>query len=273
MFKRSSNPSSRALLFLTVGLSLLTLGCLKKELVTGLNERESQEIIVLLTERGLTASRAMVAQERQAPTWTVYVRGGDQSLVTAWRVLQENGLPRVPVQGLEDVFKEQGMIATETEERAKILVGLSGEMSRTLRSVKGVVDARVHFVLPDDNPLLRPEERPHPSAAVLIKFQGDKPPLTENEVLSLVSKGVEGLQPQDIAVVFHKVEQTPVEQPSGFWYLGNEELLVGALCLLGGLALLTLVLMTRLRMQGNQVKKLQQRLYSSTQETSPVPRT
>jgi type III secretion protein J len=251
-------------------LAVFATGCLTKELVTGLNERESQEIIVLLEENGLEAKRELVARERQAPTWTVFVRGGDQNLVTAWRVLQENGLPREPVQGLEDVFSSQGIIPTETEERAKILVGLSGEMSRTLRSVKGVVDARVHFVLPDDNPLLKPEDRPRASAAVLIKHHGDRPPLAERDVLRLVSKGVEGLQEHEIAVVFHKVEVTPVPPASLTWYLGNEELLVAALCLLGGLALLTLVLMTRLRSQTNQVKRLQQALYSSSQQSTSV---
>jgi type III secretion protein J len=251
-------------------LALFTTGCLKKELVTGLSERESQEIIVLLKERGLDAKRELVAREREAPTWTVFVRGGDQNLVTSWRVLQESGLPREPVQGLDNVFAGQGMIPTETEERAKVLVGLSGEMSRTLRSVKGVVDARVHFVLPEDNPLLKPEEKPRPSAAVLIKYAGDKPALSEQEVLRLVSKGVEGLQEQDIAVVFHKVEQTPVEPADLTWYLGNEELLVAALCLMGGLALLSLVLMGRLRSQTNQVKKLQQMLYSASQQTTSV---
>lgn len=242
---------------------LLLTGCLKQELVTGLNERESQEIIVLLRANGLEATRKVVAEERQAPTWTVEVRGGENNMVLAWRVLQENGLPRERVMGLEDVFAEQGMIPTETEERAKILVGLSGEMSQTLRSISGVVDARVHIVLPEDNPLLDAEDRPRASASVLIKHHGAQPPIPQSDVLRLVSKGVEGLDEADIAVVFHPVEQTPVSESDISWYLASDVLLAAALGLLAVLAVLSLVLLFRLRAKTSQVRQLEEMVYTS----------
>jgi len=265
-FKPRFEPSRRRGLLLAALFAVLTTGCLRQELVTGLEERESQEIIVLLEEHGLDGVRQIVPQERAAPTWTVYVRGGERNLVLAWKVLQENGLPREKVQGLGDVFAEQGMIPTSTQEKAKILVGLSGEMSRTLRSVKGVVDARVHVVLPEDNPLVDEEHRAKPSAAVLIKHHGDKPPLTQAEVLRLVSKGVEGLKEDQIAVVFHKVEQTPVTSADVGWFPSTDELLLAAVALLGLLALLTLVLLGRLRAQTGRVRQLEE-MQLATQQT------
>lgn len=252
---------------LALVLAALATGCLRQELVTGLEERESQEIIVLLQEHGLDGVREIVPQERAAPTWTVSVRGGEGNRVLAWKLLQENGLPREKVQGLGDVFAEQGMIPTSTQEKAKILVGLSGEMSRTLRSVKGVVDARVHVVLPEDNPLVDEEDRAKPSAAVLIKHHGDKPPLSQSDVLRLVSKGVEGLKEDQIAVVFHKVEQTPVSSADVGWFPSSDELLAGAVGLLAFLGVLMLVLLGRLRAQTGRVKQLEE-LQLATRETS-----
>jgi len=242
---------------------LLLTGCFQQELVTGLNERESQEIIVLLRASGLEATRTVVAQERQAPTWTVQVRGGENNMVLAWRLLQENGLPREPVMGLEDVFAEQGMIPTETEERAKILVGLSGEMSQTLRSISGVVDARVHIVLPENNPLLDAEDRPRASASVLIKHHGDQPPIRQSDVLKLVAKGIEGLDESGIAVVFHPVAQTPVSASDVSWYLASDVLLAVAVALLALLAVLSLLLLFRLRAKTSQVQQLEEMVYTS----------
>lgn len=258
-----SKLRSRSLAAAAALACVLLTGCLKQELVTGLNERESQEIIVLLRGSGLEATRTLVAREREAPTWTVQVRGGENNLVLAWRLLQENGLPREPVMGLEDVFAEQGMIPTETEERAKILVGLSGEMSRTLRSIAGVVDARVHIVLPEDNPLLDAEDRPRASASVLIKHHGNQSPISQSDVLRLVAKGVEGLDESDIAVVFHQVPQTPVSADDVSWFLASDVLLAAALGLLAVLAVIALVLLVRLRSKTSQVRQLEEMVYAS----------
>lgn len=261
---RLSRRRSNLLAALIALACLLLTGCLKQELVSGLGERESQEIIVLLRGQGLEATRMLVARERETPTWSVQVRGGEKNLVLAWRLLQENGLPREPVMGLEEVFAGQGMIPTQTEERAKLLVGFSGEMSRTLRSISGIVDARVHLVLPEDNPLIDEAHRPRPSASVLIKHHGERSPLTQAEVLRLVSKGVEGLEESNIAVVFHRVDQTAVSGADVSWFLGSEELLVAALGLLAALTLISLILLFRLRAKTSQVEQLEAVVYSSS---------
>src|SRR6185312_12407518 len=111
------------------------------------------------------------------------------------------------VQGLDDVFSSSGMIPTAGEEKAKLLTGLSGELTRTLQSMPGVVDARVQVVLPDENPLLDKSEQNPPTASVLLRYRGDRSPLTEAEVKSLVAKGIEGLSPDQVAVVLKKVEE------------------------------------------------------------------
>jgi type III secretion protein J len=93
------------------------------------------------------------------------------------------------------------MIPTATEEKARLLVGVSGEINSTLKSVAGVVDARVLVVLPDSSPLLDKSERVPPTASVLIKYRGSQMPLSEDDVKKLVARAVEGLQPENVAVV------------------------------------------------------------------------
>src|SRR5215475_2620110 len=151
---------TKAKLFGLVGLALALTGCMSHEVASGLGEQDAQEIVVVLKENGLNATvvRSATTDRSAGPSWTVTVRGGSQNTVLAWRVLEESGLPRQKVKGLEEVFSSTGMIPTASEEKARLLMALSGELSRTLRSVQGVVDARVQVVLPDNSPLLQSDQ-------------------------------------------------------------------------------------------------------------------
>jgi type III secretion protein J len=187
---------------------LFVAGC-SRQLETGLSESDAQQIVVLLRENGINASTELDPTQK-VPTWLVNVQGRSDTVIKAWKLLRENGLPREKVKGLDDVFANAGMIPTAAEEKARLMSGLSGELTRTLDSLPGVVDSRVQVVLPDVTPLIDKSEQSPPTASVLIQFRGSEPPLKESEVKSLMAKGVEGLTPENVAVVFKKVEVTPI---------------------------------------------------------------
>lgn len=249
MTLRKLRPALLALLALSLT------GCLKHELQTGLNEHESQEIIVLLKRTGLDASREMVGHGKEAATWSVNVLGGNQNLVLAWRVLQENGLPRQKVKGLSEVYGSSGLIPTAGEEKAKVLVGLTGEITRTLNSIDGVVDARVHVVLPENSPLVERSQWSPTTASVLIKHRGKTLPLEEAQVKTLVAKSVEGLTPEQVAVVFKPVQPMRSPQSDVEFYLGNQQLTLVAVVLMTVLALLSLFLSIRVRQLKGRLAK------------------
>ena len=246
-----------------IGLLLLT-GCMQKELQTGLTEQEAQEIIVLLKDNGIDANRAAVAADSERPTWKVSVKGGDQDYFLAMKILQEHGLPRERAKGLEDVFSKSGLIPTAGEEKARLIVGLSGEMTRTLKSVAGVVDARVHVVLPENSPLVDKSQWSLTTASVLLKYQGDQIPLREDEVRNLVARGIEGLQPENVAVVFKKVESKPVPQKNLRWYLGSQGVILASLGLLGLTTVGSLLLLVRGRQQQSKIQNLTRQIQSLT---------
>src|SRR5262245_13484320 len=211
--------------FLISCLALVLAGCLKRELQTGMTEQEAQEIIVLLKEHGIASDRErdLTSGDKGPPLYKVSVKGGDQNLVLAWRILQENGLPRQRAKGLEEVFSQTGLIPTASEEKARMLLALSGEIGRTLKSIPGVVDARVQLVLPENSPILDKADWKPTTASVLLKYIWPQPPIKESDVRNLVAKGVEGLTPENVAVVFHKVEPAPQPPRSVAWYLGNQQ--------------------------------------------------
>jgi len=208
-------------------------GCLSRDLQSGLSEQEAQEIVVVLKQNGLEAFpvREAGSDRDAAPLWTVRVKGGGRNLVAAWQVMQDNGLPRQKVKGLEEVFSNKGMIPTASEEKARMLLGLSGELTRTIKSVTGVVDARVQVVLPENSPLLDKSQWSPPTASVLVKHRGSAPPLTEDEIRNLVARGVEGLQPENVAVVYKRIAATPSANRDIGWYLSDAYVVIGSLAL------------------------------------------
>lgn len=246
-------------------------GCLKNELQSGLSEQEAQEIIVLLKMNGLDAARELVAHGKEAPTYTVSVRGGNQNLVLAWRILQENGLPRQRVKGLEEVFSQSGLIPTASEEKAKMLVGLTGEITRTLKMIEGVVDARVHVVVPENSPLLDKSQWSPPTASVFLKHRGPKPPLTEAEIKTLVAKGVEGLSPEQVAVVAKQQSVLPQEYRGVDWYLGNQEITFAAVLLMLLAAITAAVQSVQLRRLRAQLDAMRL-VYSANETKTPALR-
>src|SRR5215831_8017600 len=162
--KTSQRLAKVALLACLLGLC----GCLSRDLQSGLSEQDAQEIIVVLKQNGLDAylERETGGDRDSGPAWTVKVKGGSRNLLSAWQIMQDNGLPRQKVKGLEEVFASKGMIPTAGEEKARMLLALSGELTRTLKSVAGVVDARVQVVLPENSPLVDRSQWSPPTASV-----------------------------------------------------------------------------------------------------------
>jgi len=248
-----------------LALSLSLAGCRTRELQTGLSEQEAQEIIVLLAQNHVQAERKreVGGKEGEAAAWTVNVAGGDQTLVSAWRILQHHGLPRQKVKGLEEVFAKSGLIPTAGEERARLMVGLAGQISKTLNSLSGVVYAGVHVSLPENNPLADKKDKTPATAAVLLQYQGPQAPLAEEEVKKLVAHGVEGLQADKVTVVMKRVEVKPLPQTR--WYLQSEALLVAAMSVMTLTAIGALALVARAGVQRARILSLQKQLQAALQ--------
>jgi type III secretion protein J len=236
---------------------------------TGLSEREAQEIVVTLREGGIDAfAEPDVSAKKDSALWQVRIRGGGEKTVTAWKLLREHGLPHEKVEGLDEVFKNSGMIPTAAEEKARMVVGLAGELTRTLRSLPGVVDARVHVVLPDNTTLIDEKYKAATTASVLVRYRGDRPPLTDDEIRGLVAKGVEGLAPENVDVVQKKSNEKPLP-PARIGPLATQEwTTIGALALsaiTSAGALTTLVVNKR---RAFQIRSLQRQLAQLTESNS-----
>jgi type III secretion protein J len=258
---------SKPKLWIVIAMALSLWACGNNEIASRLSQQEAQEMIAVLKENGLDAvSVRTEGTDRNAPpAWALKVRGGAQNAVLAWRILQENGLPRQQAKGLEEVFSTTGMIPTASEEKARVIMALSGELSRTLKSIQGVVDARVQVVLPDNSPLLDKSQWSPTTASVLLKYRGTQMPLSEDEVKRVVARGVEGLQPDNVGVVFKKIEPVRHQPRDVNWYLRDQYVVIASLALMTISSIGSLMLVFRNWRSRVEINELQTRIKAAEQ--------
>jgi type III secretion protein J len=182
-----------------LSLAMALAGCSGEEILHGLDEPQANEILVALDEGGVGATKAR--DDAAEGAWTVSVPARDAP--RAHRLLAERELPRTRPPGFGDVFGKGSMVPTPTEEHARYLHALAGELARSVESIDGVIEARVHLGLPQDDPL-RPGERRAPRGAVLVKCRpsacGGVRAL-EGGIRALVAGAADGLEPSAVSVV------------------------------------------------------------------------
>ena len=191
---------------------LLLAGC-KAELFASLPEGEANEVVGILMQAGMSASKASTKEGNS----TVMVEERDFARAVA--LLRQHGHPRKQFQTIGDVFQQNGLVASPMQERARLLWALGQELSSTISQIDGVLTARVQVVLPD-NDMMRREPSPS-SASVFIRHDArSQAAKLVPQIKSLVAGSVEGLSYDKVSVILVPVEAgelppvSAVEAPS-----------------------------------------------------------
>jgi type III secretion protein J len=161
----------------------------------------------VLEARGISGDK--VEAEGRTVTWTVVVPDTDGR--DALRILVANKLPRQRSAGLAQVYPAGGggLIPTKSEEKAKFLMAIQGEIEKKLKSLPGVVQAHVSIVQPDKD-IVRDLDSPPPSStasiAIVYNAVDDRgtAAVTVDDIRLLVASSVEELKPANVQVVMKK---------------------------------------------------------------------
>jgi len=229
--RKARIPSWPARVLVTVTLALLA-ACSQQELYGQLTERQANEMVAVLRNAGLHAEKAA---SRDGKAFVVSTRPDDFS--RAVEILHAGGFPRDSFDTLGQVFKKEGFVSSALEERARFTHALSQELSATLSSIDGVVQARVHVSVPEKNPL---SDKPqHSTASVFIKHRpGVDLSQQTGKIKALVVNAMEGLPYDNVTVAMFPAEPIPPAAPpsflGGLWaqYGGVVMLVAGLLSLM-----------------------------------------
>ena len=174
-------------------MALLLQAC-DTELYTNLDEREANIIVATLARNGIPAGRQ--AQDEGQMTVTV----SEERFAEAVEILDRAGLPEQKFANMGDIFQGNGLVSSPVQERAQMIFALSQELSHTVSQIDGILSARVHVVLPD-NDLLQQNSTPS-SASVFVRYipSLEIAPLIP-QIKTLVANGIAGLSYDKVSVV------------------------------------------------------------------------
>jgi flagellar M-ring protein FliF len=160
-------------------------------LFSNLSQEDAGEILTKIKEKKI--------QYQLTNSGTTILIPRDQVYDTRISLAAE-GLPKGGGIGFE-VFDRTNLGTTDFVQKLNYQRALQGELSRTIKQIKEVEQARVHIVTPKES--LFVEEQKKPTASVFIKTRSGMTlgaPQVEG-IVHLVASAVEGLEPGNITVV------------------------------------------------------------------------
>jgi flagellar M-ring protein FliF len=193
----------------------------------GLNQRVSIIVAALAVVIGLTS---LVVWSRRPDWQLLYGRMGEKDASAVISFLQQQNVPHRVEQGgaavlvpssqvhrlrMElagrgvpsgegvgfEIFDRGNFGVSDFVQRTNYARALQGELARTIAQLEGVRSARVLIVQPE-NRLLLVDQSVRPSASVFVDLVGSRLHLEAvNSIRHLVSNSVQGLQPDQVAVV------------------------------------------------------------------------
>jgi flagellar M-ring protein FliF len=160
-------------------------------LFSNLSQEDAGEMVSKLKEKKIPFQLSQSGTTLSVPRDQVY----DLRLSLA-----AEGLPKGGGVGFE-VFDRTNLGVTDFVQKLNYQRALQGELSRTIKQIKEIEQARVHIVTPKES--LFVEEQKNPTASVLIKTRSSMTlsPSQVEGIVRLVSSAVEGLDPGNITVV------------------------------------------------------------------------
>ena len=190
----------KGLLKYTALCALLLAGCkTETTLHSQLEEKQANLVMAALLDGGINC-RKVSGEEN---TWNVLIDNKD--FAKAVNLLESKGLPRRNFMGISEVFKKSGMISSPTEERIRFMDALAQDLSRTIAGIDGVLDARVHIVLPENDPFAKNALPSSAAVAIRSRWDADVEAFIP-QIKSLVRNSIEGLQYEKITVTVFRDE-------------------------------------------------------------------
>jgi type III secretion protein J len=203
----------------------------RRTIVNGLDEKEANEIIVFLSNKGIDASKVQAQSGdtgggNKPILWNISV---DSSQATeAMAMLNQAGLPRRRGESLLKIFNNVGLVPSAMQEKVRYQAGLAEQIASTIRKIDGVLDADVQISFPEEDPLNPGNSKQKITASVYVKHSGvldDPNAHLQTRIKRLVAGSVPGLDYDNVTVIGDRARysDTSTSTFQGSLGMGEEE--------------------------------------------------
>jgi type III secretion protein J len=189
-------------------------------IVSDVDEKEANEIVVFLASKGIAAQKtSSVSVAPGAATegakFNISVEPGRST--EAMAILNQNGLPRKKGTTLLDLFAKAGLMSSAQEETIRYQAGLAQQITNMILKIDGIIDADVQLSFPvESSTLAMPGTGTTPkkiTAAVYVKHQGildDPNSHLVTKIKRLVAGSITGLDINDVTVISDRSRFTDI---------------------------------------------------------------
>ncbi len=246
-------PARFRLLPLILGCCLLLAGC-QTQLFGSLTETEANAVLAALR------SAAIKAEKKAGGEGTFAISVDEADFARAVKLLEEQALPARTYADFGTVFGGNAMFSTPLEDKARYLYALQEDLAHTVASIDGVLQARVHLVLQEQDQLGR--QMHEPSAAVMVKYIDDArhdPVGHLSSIRKIIGAAVPNMKDENIQVSFVPAAKAEATQPQTWREVAGVRMMPGDesrfFLLLGipaGLCLLLLAALTAVWLKGRR---------------------
>jgi len=173
-------------------------------LFSGLEESQANTVMAALRSDGMTCQKV----SGEEGTWNVTIE--DSQFAQAALLCEHKGLPHRQFHGVGAVFKKSGMVSSPSEERIRFIEAISQDLAHTLTMLDGVIDARVHVVMPQNDPFSKNTIPSSASVVIRAAWNADLSPEVP-QIKSVVKNAIEGLAYEKITVTIFQDEAAPAK--------------------------------------------------------------
>lgn len=194
---------------------LFIMGCNNREIIVeGLTQDDANEILVALWDHHIDATKEG-HPNRKNINYDIIVK--KKHAHAALRILVVNQLPKSKRAGLKEVYPpgSAGIIPTKSDEQARLIMALQGEIEALIKALPQIVDA--HVVLSMDQSHELSKTASSKSASLTITYRPDPDdealPISESELQNLVSSAVGGLNTDSVRVIMKPLKPVKFLSP------------------------------------------------------------
>jgi type III secretion protein J len=189
-----SPESTTTKVLLLLFLLFLVSGCKDSSLYSSLDEQEAVEMQAVLLRQNIDCDK-ITGKDK---LWELKV--SKNHLAEAIEILKGFGYPKDKFSDMGQMFEKEGLVSSPLEERVRYIYALSQEVARTISKIDGVITARVHVVMPENDPLS--EYFQPSSASVFVKHRQTLDIQSHiHQIKQLVINSIEGLSYEKVSVV------------------------------------------------------------------------
>lgn len=196
--------ATRRLTTLAAAVLLTALAGCKVEMHSNLDERAGNEMLAALLSNGISAEKVKGKEG-------VSLHVAEAQFSEAVQLLNSLGLPRDTFASVEQIFDAEGIVASPTQEWAKLTYAKSQEISGSISSIPGIVKVSVNIAESrKDGPF---GEKKPPSASVVVQVAEEQNSADlVPQIKQLVSYSIPDIKYDRVGVIVAPVSARKVKQ-------------------------------------------------------------